>query len=176
MWTLTRDTVATHSYFVAMYAREIAVLINWNGDYADLLFRALTHDLDEIVTGDICGPAKHEIIDDKRAASYIDTKMRERIPFIMADLDLAKEVAPLSETTEAYQIIKAADKLDALVFLVVEKRLGNTVAASHIPRSRAIFEAAWRALPAPKEQLDELWNTVIVPAVRKHETKGGLGI
>lgn len=181
VWTLTRDTVSNHSFFVTFYTREIARLIGWRGDMADLMYRALTHDLDETITGDVVSPVKEEIIDDKRAAAYIDRMMEERLPFVARDLDeMARggktPLAWMTEDEEAWLIVKAADKLDALIFLLGETRLGNGVIAPHMPRARNKFEGAWRALPAPKDQLDELWNTVMMPVIREHEINGGWGV
>lgn len=185
VWTLTRDTVANHSYFVTFYAREIARLIGWNGDMADLMYRALVHDCDETITGDICSPVKNEIIDDKRAEEYIALRMEERLPHVVKDLDdmegdinsmLAVQQQKAIESSEAWLIVKAADKMDALIFLLTEERLGNGVIAPHMPRSWAKFEAAWRALPAHDGELDRLWNTCMVPAVMAHKTDGGFGI
>lgn len=169
IWTLTRDSVANHSFFVTFYAREIAVLIEWQGYLDDLMYMALVHDLEETATGDVVSTVKAEIIDDKRAAAYIDRKMRERMPFVADDME-----AMGSE--EIKRIIKAADKLDALIFLMVERRLGNGVIAPHLPSAHAKFEAAWRNLPADKDKLDELWNTCMVPAIKEHEVAGGFGI
>lgn len=174
VWTLTKDTVSNHSYFVTFYSREIAKLIGWKGDMGNLMFRALTHDLDELVTGDLVSPVKKEIIDDKRAEEYISMKMEERLPVVVHDLD--EMDVNEQETDEAFLIIKAADRLDALIFLIVERRLGNAVISPRIPSVWANLEAAWRALPAPKDELDKLWNTVILPAIHEHETTGGFGI
>lgn len=176
VWTLTKDNVAVHSFFVTFYAREIARIIKWQGDIGDLMFRALSHDLDELQTGDIVSPVKAEIIDESRAEIYIDTKMRERLPFVMADLDEISEETDEQEDGEAWAIVKAADRLDALIFLLFEVRLGNNIISPNIPRAWNRFEAAWKNLPGDKDDLDRLWNTVIVPAVKAHEQSGGFGI
>lgn len=176
VWTLTQDYLSNHSYFVTFYAREIALLIGWKGDLADLMYRALVHDVEETITGDICSPVKSGILDDEKAQDFIDTKMVDRLPFIVTDLEAMYEKSGHEEDVEAHAIIRAADKLDALIFLIVERRKGNGVIEPNLPRAMNSMEGCWRDLPAPKEHLDFLWNTVIVPAIDAHRNMGGFGI
>jgi 5'-deoxynucleotidase YfbR-like HD superfamily hydrolase len=173
--TIQKDFVAGHSAFVTFYAREIAILIEWPGDFADLMFRALVHDAEEAIMGDIVSPVKAHIIDDNRAADYIDGQMRQRMPFIANDLAVMEDGDP-DEDGEAWAIVRAADKYDALAFAIMECRLGNQIIAQHLPRAWNKLEAAWRALPADKDKLDFLWNTCIVPSIKQHETDGGAGL
>jgi 5'-deoxynucleotidase YfbR-like HD superfamily hydrolase len=175
VFTHQRDYVAGHSFFTTLYARAIARLIRWPGNMGDLLFRALVHDAEESIVGDVVSPVKSQIIDDKRAEEYIYLQMQDRMPFIVEDLDTLADTAP-DEDSEAWDIVKAADKLDALIFLVTEVRLGNGVVQPHLPRAWGKAEACWRALPANKDHLDFLWSTCIVPAVKLHETLGGAGV
>lgn len=180
VWTLTRDTVANHSYYVTMYARSIAQLVSWGGNWNALLFLALTHDLDETITGDIVSPIKREIIDQQRAADYIDLKMQERMPTIFNELleieDTGGNPAKEKMLAEAWAIIDTADRLDALLFLIGERRMGNGVIAPRIPELQNRLYSAWMKLPSPEEKLQELWQTVIVPAIRAHEEQGGHGV
>lgn len=175
VWTLQRDTVANHTYFVAFYAHAIARLIDWDGDLGELLYRALVHDAEECISGDIVSPIKDEIVSE-RANAFLQLKLQERMPFVVQDLEEIDHLTPEEEADEAWRIIKAADKLDALIFLLTERRLGNGVVATHLPRAWARTEAYWRALPAEKDVINELWNTVIVPAIKAHETEGGAGL
>lgn len=172
---LTRDTVSNHSYFVGVYVYSLARLIDWKGDIGRLMFRALVHDAEETICGDIPGPIKSEIIDDKRAAEFLDIKMRERLGYIVNELDRMQEHSVVQDE-EAWRIVKCADRLDALIFMIMEKRLGNGVVAEHIPRSWAQTEAAFRDLPAPADVLTKLWGTVMVPAINLHETSGSMGV
>lgn len=173
VWTLNKDKVDGHSYYVAVYARQIARLIGWKGDMGDLLARALFHDLDEVITGDICSPIKHQIIDGVRAEEFLDVKMMERLPDIQRQLN---DMGDKEEDEEAWAIVRAADKLDALLFLIVERRMGNGVVSDLLPSVWANLEAAWRQLPAATEDLAMWWNTVIVPTVENHKRYGGYGV
>lgn len=176
VFTLTSDYVTNHSYFVTMYAHAIARLIKWRGPLASLMYLALTHGLDETVTGDIVSIVKSEIIDKERAADYIDLKMRERLPGVIDELEAIEDTLPEQQYNEAWAIITAADRLDALLFLLTEQRLGNGVIAPRVPSAQARLAAVWRELPAPKDELDRLWATVVVPSVNAHKNDGGHGI
>lgn len=186
VWTLTRDTVANHSYYVTMYACSVARAIDWSGSYALLMFLALTHDLDETITGDIVSPVKSEILDEERAADYIDLQMKARLPGIVSEIDHVTDCgelntssfnrAKLKECDEAWRIITVADRLDALLFLIGEQRMGNGVIAPRIPSAEARLLSAWHELPAPKDKLEMLWNTVMKPVIRNHMEQGGNGV
>lgn len=178
VWTLTRDTVANHSFYVTLYARTVGRLIDWRGSYAMLMFFALTHDLDETMTGDIVSPVKVEILDRERYDDYVERKMRDRMPGLMDELDrlYGGTVAAEKEQNEAWSIIAVADRLDALLFLIGERRMGNGVIAPRIPDAERRLEAAWYELPAAKERLGQLWATVMKPVIRAHGEEGGNGV
>jgi 5'-deoxynucleotidase YfbR-like HD superfamily hydrolase len=186
VWTLTRDTVANHSYYVAMYARSVAKVVGWGGSYALLLFLALTHDLDETITGDIVSPVKDEILDEQRAADYVDVQMQQRLPGIVAEIDAVTDcgelntpsfnMAKLRQCDEAWRIIKVADRLDALLFLIGEQRMGNGVIAPRIPSAEARLYSAWMELPKTQQELQALWQTVMLPAIKAHREEGGNGV
>lgn len=179
VWTLTRDTVANHSFFVTVYAEQIGHLIGWSGNGGSmrgmLMFMALTHDLDETITGDIVAPAKHAILDSSKADQYIDKNMRERLPYVV-EQDEKWHARNPTAWHEAKLIVKAADRLDALLFLVVEKRLGNSVIAPRIPECMASLLDSWGRLPGDPATLAMLWDTHVRPAIDAHERTGGYGI
>lgn len=186
VWTLTRDTVANHSYYVTMYALAVADVIDWAGSRASLAYLALTHDLDETITGDIVSPIKAEIVDHERAECFIDAKMQERMPGIydriVSMTDAGEPAAPSFNKAkwraveETFRIIKVADRLDALLFLLGEQRMGNGVIAPRLPDAEARLRAAWLQLPARDEILDATWQLIMLPVIRAHRTEGGHGV
>jgi 5'-deoxynucleotidase YfbR-like HD superfamily hydrolase len=180
VWTLMRDSVANHSYYVAIYSRKIAQLLDWTGNWSMLMFLALVHDLDETITGDMVSPVKSQIIDADRAADYINLKMEERLPDIMREVnsmtDCQNNLAKQRTVDECWLIIKAADRLDALLFLIGEQRMGNGVVAPRIIDAQARFYASWMDLPKAKTELQEIWQTVILPVIKEHENQGGHGV
>lgn len=175
VWTQTRDVLSNHSFFVTLYAEQIARLIRWDGDRARLMVMAITHDLDELVTGDIVGPAKREIIDTDKAQAYIDKNMLQRLPYVVQQ-DADFRSLDLRMYAEAKKIVKAADRMDALLYLVVERRLGNTVIAPRIPECYDSLCQAWYQLPCEVKILTHLMRDIVDPAIEAHETTGGYGI
>lgn len=174
VWTLTRDVLSNHSFFVAVYADQIAAMIEWKGPHGALLVSALLHDADETVTGDIVAPIKHEIIDKTRAKAFVSGKMRERLPYVehrLSGIDTRWR-------GDIYKIVKAADRLDAVLFLVIEQRLGNSVIAPRIPETLEALKEAWRKLPCspPGQSLDDLYFQTVWPAIESHRITGGYGL
>ena len=175
MVTTAKDYVAGHSYFVTLYAHQIAKLIEWDGPLDKLLFSALMHDtVEEIFTGDIPGPVKHNIIHPDNSRNYVRQMARASMPAI---LDYTEAIDDSTWGGEIKAIISVADKLDALLFLISEKRLGNSIAAKRIPELADKVQSAWRKLPIDNAlRLLELWNEVMNPAILRHYDNGGSGV
>lgn len=187
VWTLNKDTVSNHSFYVTMYAYHIAKLIRWNGDMSVLMYAALVHDLDEVVTGDIVSPVKRAIIDEKISGPYILDKMTERMPIIMKELDTVYERNKgSSKDEEINAIVKAADRLDALLFLVIEQRMGNRHVFARCGDALERLEEAWMKLPFSYQmgetsqmgetRLSALWADVVLPSIKAHGQYGGSGV
>lgn len=172
VFTLNRDTVSNHSFFVVFYARQVARLIGWKGDLGQLMYLALIHDLDEAVTGDIVSPVKKEILDPKRYRDYIKRKMEERFPGLIPELRLLEE----SAANEAMAIVKVADRMDGLFFLLAERRMGNTVVSTRIDSATTMLHDAWEKLPGDKEKLRSTYRQVIDLVVHRHAHEGGFGV
>lgn len=174
-WTLTRDVLSNHSFFTAVYSNQIAQLIEWRGRYDYLLLKALFHDLDETCTGDLVAPIKKEIIDEPRAKAYIRRQMQLRMATVVEQEDAIAVDLSEGELGEIKRIVKCADRLDALLFLTVEKRMGNGVIAPLIPQVYEGLRASWQELPADSKKLAALWIEV-KDAVTEHATSGGFGV
>lgn len=181
LWSLTRDSLTNHSFFVALYAHQIARLIRWDGSYGALLFYALTHDLDELSTGDVVGPAKKHIIDQDRFDVFTRAQMIKRFPDFVDQLD---DIRASSMHESIRRIVKCADRLDVVLFLTMEERLGNKIVHERCREGIEALRQAWYALPCPGDQ-DEamwvpaqtsMWATEILGAVEHHRKHGGIGI
>lgn len=173
--TTLKDNVATHSYYVAVYARMIAKVIGWQGSMDYLFMNALLHDNDESITGDITGPVKNHIIDEDRATGLLEELTEQRMGgLIQTFYDMEDELTPL-QIEEASKIVMVADKLDALLFLLMNERMGNTMVIPAIEGGTRSLEAAWRALPAPKDLLDREWQTTMYKVILDHQQRGARG-
>jgi 5'-deoxynucleotidase len=128
----TREDVAQHSYFTALYAMILADLEIRNGNKVDverLLRMALLHDAEEARTGDIHHPFKHQ---DSSFTKTLDARAMKWFQDLMSGLpvELAHEYVNLrkatADTTKTESsIIKAADKFEALLWAYEEYSLGN---------------------------------------------------
>lgn len=176
LWSNHRTDIAQHSFYATLYARMIARVIKWDGPLDYLMFKALVHDLDESITGDIIGPAKKNIIDKDKAEAYIDMKMAERMGALWTEFCMVEDNVTDEVFDDVSKITKAADILEAVIHLKVEQRLGNASTGWAEKSLTAQLEGLWRALPADKDLLDMTWQTVVLPAIAAHETEGGRGV
>ncbi len=162
-WALMRNTreenLCEHSQDVAVIAHALAVLTNtrFGGkiDEGTCVLLALYHDAPEILTGDLPTPVKYDnpVIRDayKQLESVAANKLISMLP---SDLQASyKPYFTDSEQTEEHRIVKAADKIAALIKCVEEIAQGNGEFSS----ARVSTEQAVRAmnLPAANCFLDE---------------------
>ncbi len=127
-----REDVAQHSYFTAVYAMILADLERGKGTEVDvekLLRMALLHDAEEARTGDIHHPFKHQ---DAPFAETLDNRALEWFENLMGGLpeDLAHDYIRLRRASREVSaneagILKAADKIEALLWAYEEYLLGN---------------------------------------------------
>lgn len=135
-WGLMRNTIleniSEHSHDVSVIAHALAIIKNEyfagniNAERVALL--ALYHDATEIITGDMPTPVKYyatEIREAYRAVEEVaKDQMLEGLP-----VELRKYYAPLlceaDEEVELWRIVKAADKISALVKCIEERQMGN---------------------------------------------------
>lgn len=200
VWTLTQDSVANHSFYVPFYAEAIGSAVEWLVDWAKeslentrdamgcwmaLSYMARTHDLPELGMGDIVSPVKKEIIDRERFNQYELSFMQEKLTGIYDTQSQALKLMGDRRVAEMWTIIKAADRLDALLFLIGEQRMGNGVVSNLIRSAEDRLRAAWYELPVPDkykqpgaepEFLEDLWHTVMLPVIAAHREQGGQGV
>lgn len=125
---LRNQNVAEHSFYVAIYADQIAELIDWGGDRAMLLRLALSHDWDEILTSDVAAPAKKVIQKSSgfgwaMVERWLRGGMRERVKdYDRWNSGVIEEKGP---EAEAHTIVKLADLLEAILYLADEQNMGN---------------------------------------------------
>lgn len=136
MHNTRKENLAEHSFETAMIAHALAVLRNerFGGhvspERAALL--ALFHDASEIITGDLPTPVKYYNGMLREAYAQVEEVARNRLlallpadlqPVYKPLLDEGKSGTP--EDRELFPLIKAADKLSALIKCVEERRMGN---------------------------------------------------
>lgn len=152
-WGLMRNTrsenICEHSLDVAIIAHALAVLRNkrFGGsvdpDKAATL--AIFHDTTEIITGDLPTPVKYHSQTIRAAYHDVEAMAQDRLLSLLPP-DLQEEYAPLirqeeSGDPELLALVKAADKLSALIKCVEERAMGNEEFRKAEQTIRASIEA-----------------------------------
>ncbi|WP_026490694.1 5'-deoxynucleotidase [Butyrivibrio sp. XPD2002] len=161
-WALMRNSrpenLSEHSLEVSMIAHALCVIgnvrygKNLNAEKAALI--GLYHDASEIITGDMPTPVKYYNDELKNAYKQVeaiaDTQLLHKLP---DDLRPAFEVIfkPQDGADEKYmrRLVKAADKLSALIKCIEEKNAGNS-------EFRTAEQSTLKSLEKMKKELPEV--------------------
>ncbi|MEE1010739.1 MAG: 5'-deoxynucleotidase [Acutalibacteraceae bacterium] len=175
-WALMRnehsENLCEHSFEVAVIAHALAVIgnkrfgKNLNGERAALL--GLYHDTPETLTGDMPTPVKYYSEEVRLAYKTVEENAcRSLIDMLPEDFreDYSAMFLPENGDEELWKLIKAADKISALIKCIEEKKAGNSefVKAGEglksaienlgLPEAKVFVE---EFLPAYELTLDEL--------------------
>ncbi len=135
-WGLMRNTKGEndmeHAFQTAMLAHGIALLGNARYgrqyDAEHIMALAMYHDASEVITGDLPTPIKHNNPLIKTEFHRLEDVARERL-LTMLPGDLRgsyQDLIVADESTEAWRIVKAADKMSAYIKCLEEKKAGNS--------------------------------------------------
>ena len=175
-WSLMRNSIQEniqeHSHMTAVIAHALGIIGNRvfgkDHDPAQLATMALFHDATEILTGDMPTPIKYQNPDIIQAYRKVETYAADRLVQMLPkelQADYAALLSPETHGGESYRLVKAADKLSALIKCVEERKAGNTefISAERATRdSIAAMELAEadyfmeHFMPAFELDLDEL--------------------
>lgn len=138
--TLMPQSVAEHSWFVAMYSNDICHIFGLD-DFVQLavLKYAIWHDVDEQFTGDLPGPNKRSLFDAMGKDAEANWKFRvvqwmdKVFPgwYMRAGGDAAQHKECKSSAI-VKTVVKAADWLEASVRMATEHQMGNGNTRRHI--------------------------------------------
>ena len=155
-WALMRNTrtenICEHSQDVAVLAHALAVLTNrrFGGrvDEGRCVLLAMYHDAPEIITGDLPTPVKYYNPAIRDAYRQVEDVSADKLLSMLPE-DIREDYRPLffpgGRWAEESRIVKAADKLAALIKCVEELTQGNREFAS----ARRSTEEAIRAMGLP---------------------------
>ena len=136
-WGLMRNTIteniSEHSLETAFIAHVLALYRNvrfgGNVDPERAALLAMYHDVTEIITGDMPTPIKYYNAEMKEEYAKVE-KLAEKKLLSYLPEDLREHYAPLfgktEEEAELWQLVKAADKLSALIKCIEERQMGNS--------------------------------------------------
>lgn len=135
-WALMRNTdkesLSQHSLDVAAIAHALALIGNkrlgksYNSDRIAVI--GMYHDMPEIITGDMPTPVKYYNDEIRQAFGSIEKAAQKSLLLTLPE-DLREEYASFvvpDEKSEEYRLVKAADKISALLKCLLEERSGNT--------------------------------------------------
>ncbi len=133
-WALMRNTgkenLSEHSLETAFIAHALALISNkrlgknLNPERAALL--ALFHDTPEVITGDLPTPVKYYNSDISGAYKKIEKEaVKKLISLLPEDLKPEFEGVYYDRDPELCEIVKAADKISALIKCLEEMHMGN---------------------------------------------------
>ena len=132
-WGLMRNTrpenLSEHSLEVAFIAHALVVIRNrrfaGNLNAEKVATAAMFHDTSEIITGDMPTPIKYFNEDIKGAFKQIEALADDKLIAMLPE-DLREDFYSLyNPSDEEKKIIKAADKLSALIKCIEENAMGN---------------------------------------------------
>lgn len=173
-WGLMRNTepenIQEHSHMVAVLAHALAVIrrdrFGGTVDPGRVTAAALYHDASEILTGDLPTPVKYHNPAIKESYKAIEEAAAGRLLATLPS-ELAERYRPcfFEEDPQVRRLVKAADKLSALVKCIEEIRMGNNdflsaresqLAALREMRIPAVDIFLREYLPAFDRTLDEI--------------------
>lgn len=135
-WALMRNTakenISEHSNDVAVIAHALAVIKNErfggkvNPERA--AFLGLYHDMPEIITGDMPTPVKYFSSTMREAFSKVEEMACDKLVSMLPE-DMKKHYEgaffPEEKDAEEWKLVKAADKISALIKCIEEENAGN---------------------------------------------------
>lgn len=146
-WALMRNTeresLSEHSLETAIVAHALAVLRNtrFGGsvDPEHVALLALFHDAPEIITGDMPTPVKYCSPQLRSIYGEVERGAGEQLVSMLPE-DLRGQYRDLlvqDESSEEHKLVKAADKISALIKCIEERKAGNLEFASAEEATRA---------------------------------------
>lgn len=162
-WALMRNSrpenLSEHSLEVALIAHALCTIGNvrygleLNGERAALL--ALYHDVSEIITGDLPTPVKYFNADIETAYRQVESvAIEEMLKQLPDDLRPVYHDILHENDEELKTIVKAADKLSALIKCIEEKSAGNSEFATAEISTKKAIEEMIPAIPMVKDFLE----------------------
>ena len=162
-WALMRsareENLSEHCLEVAILTHALCVIGNkkWNKNLSveKAVLRALYHDAAEILTGDMPTPVKYRKEELKIAYKKVEKEAEERLlstlPQYLTE-EFGKVFFPEDYATLTYEnkLIKAADKLSALIKCEEELRAGNQEFSTAAMSTRKKVEEMAEELPELK--------------------------
>ncbi len=172
-WSLMRNSdsenISEHSLEVAMIAHALAVISNvrfgndLNTERAALI--GMYHDTTEIITGDMPTPVKYFNTDIKSAYKEVeDIAAGKLIRMLPPDMqEYYNDLFYKNEKDEyIWKLVKAADKLSALLKCIKEEKMGNLeFISAHESTQKALDEMQLSEIAVFEEEFLESFSLTL---------------
>ena len=172
-WALMRNSdsenISEHSLEVAMIAHALAVISNvrfgndLNTERAALI--GMYHDTTEIITGDMPTPVKYFNTDIKSAYKEVeDIAAGKLIRMLPPDMqEYYNDLFYKNEKDEyIWKLVKAADKLSALLKCIKEEKMGNLeFTSAHESTQKALDEMQLSEIAVFEEEFLESFSLTL---------------
>ena len=177
-WALMRNTVSEniseHSNDVAVIAHALAVIKNvrfgGNLNAERVAYLGLYHDMTEIITGDMPTPVKYYSEDMREAFKEVEDKAGQHLLSMLPE-DIAGYYESAFFKAEAdeylWKIVKAADKISALIKCIEEKNAGNNEFGKALISTRESLDKM--AMPEVDAFLDEFLDSFYLSLDEQNE-------
>lgn len=168
-WALMRnsraETLSEHSLEVAMIAHALSVIGNvrygHNMDAEKAALIGIYHDASEIITGDMPTPVKYYNSDIRDAYKSVEHIASDRLLSKLPD-DLKTEFTGIfkkneDDPEEIYmrKLVKAADKLSALIKCMEERQSGNSEFRTAESSTRKKIDELSQVCPEVRDFVEE---------------------
>lgn len=132
MQNTSKENIAEHSHSVAVIAHTLALIGNKkfgkHYDESRVALLALYHDTTEVITGDMPTPVKYYNDEIKNVYKDIENIAGRRLLAMLPD-EFITDYEPFfihqQKDKELWKLVKAADKISALIKCIEESRMGN---------------------------------------------------
>ncbi len=135
-WSLMNNTrlenISEHSLTVSIIAHALCIINNkklgGNADPERAAVIAMFHDCTEIITGDLPTPIKYSSQTLRKAYADIEQEASQQLLSTLPDYmreEYEKIIVCGSEDKHLLRLVKAADKLSALIKCIEEEQMGN---------------------------------------------------
>lgn len=168
--TQRQETIAEHHYFVTHDALVIRDALVYYGipeklgleepNEVQVLLMAHFHDHAEFESGDVSGAAKRDFPDLARVVHKVERRVADSLlfrdlPDVLAEhyRGFVRSMLHANYTTLEQQIVKYADKMEALLFAETEVAIGNSLMADVVTEVRSeLAEIKWPWLVALRKE------------------------
>lgn len=156
--TINTQSVAEHSYYVALYTADICHVLGLQYLMAEAVTYALWHDVAELFTGDIPGPVKRRIVDYTKLNEFNQEAISKTFPY-------EESANPgLVVSLESRTIVKLADCMEEVAFLATEINMGNQSVVEYLDDAKGRLQKAIEKLrgvvPIDVEDFNELYGSI----------------